>query len=143
MRWFYALLGAIPVLIICLAIGIIGNSLLKSSYQHKLDDQKKDMQAECAADKTITKGISDAYETNISAFDSRLASLRLRFPPNVLPSAPSAASRHATPGPAKPLGQCRIDPSAVLDIAALGERYRLQLKSCQDFILKTWQANGQ
>lgn len=96
---------------------------------------------QCKADQKLTSEVSHDYQTKIASLNRQLADLkRVRDNPQcVVPTAGAAGGRDDAPGAGKPAGPHGVRTEWLLDFAAEGEQYRLQLMSCQDFISRTWQ----
>ena len=96
---------------------------------------------QCLSDQRLTQEVSNAHEEKISHLNVQLRDAKrlLNNTPACVPVA-SAACQCDVPTPErKPSGQNGLRSEWLLDFAAEGEQYRLQLISCQDFIKKTWE----
>ena len=95
---------------------------------------------QCAKDKKITEETSHEYQSYVAVANAKLKSLRMRHASTcIMPITRTTTRRNEPAGTTKPSGQNGIVADALLDIAADGEKYRLQLKACQDFVNKTWE----
>ena len=114
---------------------------LEAQQRAALTDQATKLQGQCDADKAITKGVSDDYQKKLDVLNDQLDALRVREAARCIAvSTPVAASgRHGTAGTAKPAGQNGVTAQTLYDFAGEAERYRIQLISCQLFIMETWQ----
>jgi hypothetical protein len=94
----------------------------------------------CNADKAITEGVSHAYEDKITALNSQLNDLQ-RVRPNVCVTIAAVPTRgsHGSAQQSKPAGSdAGVNSDALYALAGEGEKYRLQLIACQQFVTETW-----
>lgn len=97
-------------------------------------------QEQCVEDKKLTEGTSHDYQSSLDGITARLDALKLRQPTKcIMPVASAATGRISTTRGAKPIGSDGITVSSLYDIAGKGEKYRIQLKACQDFVNKVWE----
>ena len=118
---------------------------LEDQQRSEIAAQVKADNDQCSKDKAITKGVSDAYEKQISSLDSELNSIK-RVRPSaclIVQSSRSAKRNNAASGVAKPSQQNGVDSDALYDFARDSEGYRIQLIACQSFIQQTWANQGQ
>lgn len=143
---------------------------LKLDFQQEkaqaLTKQKAALVASCDADKALTQEVSNVYQNRISRLDHQLSNTRRLLSRSCVAIQGSAGIRHyAAPGSGKPLGSgakgaamasgsaaaaageggkdASLPVGSFLDLIGEGERYRLQLMSCQEFIVKTQPASLQ
>ena len=146
----WLLKNALPISAGALLVGLIGFSLhtlamnhQKASYELKLSEQKVTLTKQCEASKAITEEVSSEYQKKLSERDASLARARrllnAKCAAPVVVSSPTGHHDPAVQG--KPAGQdassLRADANDLIDIAAEGERYRLQLIGCQTFVEKS------
>jgi len=106
-------------------------------------EQEKNLKAACEESKKITEDVSNEFQKNLAARDDALAAARKlldRKCPVPVVVAKTSSGRDATACSGKPAGSddksAGVDANALLDIAAEGEKYRIQLIGCQDFVRK-------
>lgn len=118
-------------------------------FQHemKIAAVKKAMAKQCAEAQAITEKVSHDYQNKITYLNSRLAAAR-RLHVGECVAVPSyASSRHdGAPKPGKPLrspvagtGTRTLSAQFLIDLTGEGEKYRLQLLACQQFVNMTKQ----
>lgn len=126
---------------LCYLLHALDVDRLEKKEAADINNQQVTDTKSCNADKAITEKVSHDYEDKISSLNKQLVDLT-SVRPNVCVTIPSrtaprsnAASRTAIArGP-----DARVDSDALYIIAGQGEKYRLQLISCQQFITDTWQ----
>lgn len=94
----------------------------------------------CNDDKEITERVSHEYEDKISNLNAQLDDLQ-RVRPNVCITVTSntAPRNNGTSKPRQSVNQnAKIDSDALYGLAGEGERYRIQLMACQQFVNETW-----
>lgn len=154
MAWL--LRNALPISAGALLTGFVAFGLhtlavnrLEASYERKLQDQKTVLTEQCEGSKAITEEVSSEYQKKLADRDSALANarrlLRSKCATPVVVSPPTGHHGSACEG--EPSGQdaggLRADANDLIDIAAEGEQYRLQLIGCQSFIEKSRSARPQ
>lgn len=139
------ILGVVATAALAYLLHTVDVDRLEAQQRQAVADQVNADTKSCNADKAITQGVSHDYETKITGLTAQLNDLQ-RVRPNVCVTiAPHAAGGHdATTGTSKPANtHGGVDSDALYALAAEGERYRLQLSACQDFITQTWKEKGQ
>jgi len=146
----WLLKNALPMGLSALLTGLIAFGLhtlavswIEASYERKLTEQKTVLTEQCAASKAITKEVSDDYQKKLTDRDAALANARRLL--NRKCAAPvvvnTTTGYNGSPVQGQPSGQddraLRADANDLIDIAAEGEKYRLQLIGCQTFIEKS------
>lgn len=136
-------LSALLTALIAFGLHTLAVSWIEASYERKLTEQKTVLTEQCAASKAITKEVSDDYQKKLTARDASLSDARRLL--NRKCAAPVVVStptgHNGSPVQGQPSGQddraLRADANDLIDIAAEGEKYRLQLIGCQTFIEKS------
>jgi len=152
----WALKNALPISAGALLVGSMGFALhtlamnhQKASYELKLAGQRVALTQQCDASKAITEGVSNEYQKKLAVRDGSLARARrlLNAKCTAAVVVSPSAGHHATAVEGKPAGQdaggLRASANDLIDIAADGERYRLQLIGCQAFVEKSRSARPQ
>lgn len=113
----------------------------------KLQDQEKRLRAECAVEKAITQEASSEYQAKIADLSKRVATVKRMYNnAKCVQITADPASRHNASSIGGELARqslegTRIPAGQLIDFLAEGERYRIQLMSCQGFITKVWKSN--
>lgn len=118
-------------------------NLIEASYERKLEDQKTALTAQCEASKALTQEVSNEYQKKLAARNADLTRARRlldkKCPVSVTTT--PACGYNGGPGSAKSgqpnAGGLGADANELIDIAGEGEKYRLQLIGCQDFVRKS------
>jgi len=133
--WLPLGLGALAAFALSFLIHTIDVSRIEKDWEARLEAQKIAQIAACEADKQITKEVDHDQNRKINALNKRLADARRLYADQCVPIAthPSGLD-HGSPAGAQPAGKDGVPAEALLDLAAEGERYRLTLISCQDFV---------
>jgi hypothetical protein len=96
----------------------------------------------CAKGKKLTEDTSHGYQQKLGRITTQLDAIKLRQSSKcIMPVAVAPAGRISAAHGGKPTRQDGISIDAIFDIAGQGERYRIQLKACQDFVNKVWESN--
>jgi hypothetical protein len=126
----------------------IGLAWVNNERGHAIDSMKLTIgqlsadKEQCAKDKKLTEDTSHAYQNDLSSLSDKLAAIKLRQPTHcIMPVTSEAAGRIPAARGAKPIGKNGITTGSLYDIAGQGEKYRLQLKACQQFVDKVWESN--
>lgn len=100
--------------------------------------------AQCDADKAITSGVSDAYQTKLGVLRADLERAKRVQPVACLCIPPSGAAGgdHAPTAGGQFSAAHGITSDAFISLAGEAEQVRLQLSACQDFVQKAWQGQG-
>lgn len=125
------------VLVSALAFGLhrLDVYRIEALHRQQLANQKAELDAQCAADKALTKEVSRDYQTRLASLADQLARARRVRNTCVVPTTQPTDGRDAAPGAGEPVRpHVGVPADALLDYAAEAERYRLQLLSCQEFI---------
>lgn len=97
-------------------------------------------QEQCVKDKKLTEDTSHDYQDRLKSVTARINALKLHQPTKcVMPVTSTPTGRISAPRGTKPTRTNGVTTSALYDIAGKGEKYRLQLKACQDFVNKVWE----
>lgn len=98
---------------------------------------------QCKADQKITSEVSNDLQGKLSALDKQYRDLkRVHNNATCVPTPRAPSGRDAAPGSGEYAGSHGIMAGDLIDFAAEGEHYRLQLISCHNFINKTWNRDG-
>lgn len=141
-NWPQAIIVAIIVALAGFGLHSLDVWRLDAQHQSDLTAQAKALRDICDNNSDITKEVDYATQSQISNLNTQYLSLeRLRDSacPMSITSPPSGDNGAASGGKLAHKNAPTIN--ALLDIAHDGEKYRLQLKGCQDFIKKTWDGN--
>jgi len=146
----WLLKNALPISAGALLVGLTGFAMhtlamnhQKASYERKLTEQKTVLTEQCEASKAVTEEVSSEYQKKLAERDSSLARARrllnTRCEATVVVHTPTGYN--GSYGEGKSAGQddrsLRADANDIIDLAAEGERYRLQLIGCQSFVEKS------
>ncbi|TXH13848.1 MAG: hypothetical protein E6R03_10620 [Hyphomicrobiaceae bacterium] len=144
-NWIIAIPTFILTALVAFALHTLDVSSIEKRNAKEIEDVKVSLTAQCEQDKQLTSEVSDEYQSQISNLNDQLAKLKRlrRQAPDCVPVASQADSGHADTERAELTGKNGLRSEWLLDYAAEAEQYRLQLKSCQDFINKVWDMNGQ
>lgn len=139
MKFLYAIITAVIVILSGYGLHTISINRLEAKHRAELTAKA----AQCDADKAITTEVSNVYQKNLADLDARRAhaldSLRECAPITV--QGGSALRYDAGTAGKIVAGRGAGEPSIpawkYVNIASKGEKYRIQLKACQSFVLKT------
>jgi hypothetical protein len=118
---------------------------LEAKQRAAITDQVATDTKSCNEAKKITEDVSNDYRQKSETLATQLAdAVSLRKSQCVIVSTTGSSCRNnGTAQTGKPTSQDGVTATALLNLAAEGEGYRLQLSACQDFITKTWNLNNQ
>lgn len=126
------ILGGVSALIIAgeaLYIKYLLTENEKIEWQLGVSNENYD---KCTADSKEAYEVSDEYQKKLRALNSQLAGYRgVREQPACVPVPDAPGGRDAAPGDGQPVRPHGVSAGWLLDFAAEGERYRLQLIACQ------------
>ena len=105
------------------------------------------MAKQCAEAQAITEKVSHDYQNKIAYLNTRLAAARRLHVSECVAVSSQAASRHdGTSKSGKPLGSPaegtrtrNLSAQFLIELIGEGEKYRLQLLACQQFVNMTRQ----
>lgn len=143
MNWVSAALGAVMMAAVAFSLHTVDMYFVDKSHAKELSDTKIQLAAQCESQKAITEKVDNEYTQKISTLNGRLADARRLYGNACLAVAGNAASGNdGATGTGKRSGQSiegyRIIPvQTYIDYAAEGEKYRIQLLACQDFVRLT------
>ena len=104
-----------------------------------LERQMIEMVAKCEEDKKLTEVLDNEQLQKISALSKQLSNTKRLYATKCnVPVADPASLNNAATRAGQPVRPNGVNTESLLDIAADGERYRLTLASCQDFVRKVW-----
>lgn len=119
---------------------------LEKQFEKKLEKQKTALVEKCNLDKAITAKVSHDLQKNLDTLDRQLAAARRLHGHKCSAVAPfTPAGRNAASAGKEPPGRddggtapegtiIFANTGSLIGIAGKGEKYRLQLKSCQAFV---------
>ena len=139
------ILGMIGTAALAYLLHALDVDRLEAKERSDLAAQQTQLVQQCNDAKKITEGVSHDYQTKLNDLSSQLDTLKRVQPSRcVVVSTPRPAGKcNATAGAAKPAQQDGVTSDALYALAGEGERYRLQVEACQQFISETWKANNQ
>ncbi len=136
MNWIIITVTAIITALVSFGIHEIDVSMIRASYANQQNKEIMD----CRKDKQITEKIANDTKNQLANLNSQLD--RLREHPTCVPVTISATGNHGIPQSDQPSNTNSVSSNALYKLAAEGEKYRIQLKGCQDFIINTWKEKG-
>ena len=138
-----SILAAAATFALCLMLHKLDVTRIEAKHTAEIATVKAALAAECDKAQAITKGVSHAYQTKLADLNSRLsAAQRLYQHSCVAISGAAPAGHDAAPAGGKPAGR-NVAADRLIDIAGKGEKYRIQLISCQSFVsLSSGQQQG-
>jgi len=132
--------ASLLTLAVCYGLHTISVGMIEAKHEKALTEQKTVLTAQCEAAKAITEEVSYDYQKELAVRDTSLADARRLLNNKCTASVVGIAStgHHGSSGSDKPSGSndsgIRADANELIDIAAEGEKYRLQLIGCQAFV---------
>lgn len=133
-NWKYVGVAA-AALAFAYVLHMLSVSWLEVLHARALKQQEANLRAECLAQQTITREVSDDYQKQISSLNNQLRRLK-RLPKHCVPIPNSPRGRHGTALVGEYGGSYGVTSDALYDFAGDAEQYRIQLKACQSFIIK-------
>lgn len=130
-NWLQAAIVAIVTALGAFGLHSLDVQWLKSNQESALDEQKTAIVSQCTKAQETAEGVSHDYQNQLTNLNRQLDSLRTRT--TCVPIAPTSPGYSSAAGQPKP-----VNEGAIYDLAGEGEKYRIQLIGCQDFINKTW-----
>jgi hypothetical protein len=100
-----------------------------------LQTQAATLTAQCDQAKQLTEGVSREYENQLANLNHQLDGLRQST--TCVPITPTPGGHTSGAQQPKPISE-----GAIYDLAGEGEKYRIQLIACQQFVTETWKANA-
>lgn len=136
------IVGGVLVVLLLATAGYIAH--LRGEVTHeRLEKEKFQAEAKsCAADKIITDEVSNGLQGDLGRLNGQLSVVRVQ-PSSCIDVAASSGKRDGTAPGREPARRNAVDSRVLTEFAGKAEKYRLQLRSCQAFIRKTWAAKGQ
>ena len=130
----------IALVVIITAVLMYGYHMIAYGIQERRHaGELKAISEQCEKAQTITSEVSNEYQQKLADRDRALAAAR-RMLNNSGNQSSSSGGYNAATVEGKPTGQdaggLRADANDLIDLAAEGERYRLQLIGCQSFVRK-------
>ena len=126
---------ATATLAICWMLHSLDVHRIEAKHDKEIISAKNALVAECNKAQAITKGISHDYQTKLASLNARLADAkRVHVNRCIAVQGATSAGYDGTATGAKPAGR-NVGADRLIDYAGRAEKYRLQLISCQDFIM--------
>ena len=91
---------------------------------------------QCEKDKITANEVSNDYQEKLTALDIQLLELRGLHHSTCTPVDKPSSRHNAAPECAQYVRENGVRSEWLIDFAGEGEKYRLQLMACQDFILR-------
>lgn len=104
----------------------------------ELENQRRNLTAQCESDKKLTSEVSNEYQNKISQLNARVISLKRMHKDSCLQLTRTTDGHNAATSGAVDAAAHGVDVESLLDYGSDAEKYRLQLIGCQDFIKKVW-----
>lgn len=142
-NWLPLGAGSIVTALIAFVIHTLAATWMEASYELKLTEQKAALTKQCEDAKVITEEVSNEYQKQLAVRDASLADARRMLNKKCTATVVGipTTGHNGSSGTGKSSGSydlgVRVDAEELLDIATDGEKYRLQLLGCQDFIEKS------
>lgn len=137
MNYLVGILCSILTALVAFGFHKIDVARLEAKQTKALAAQEKQLNDACDKAQQITEGVSRDYQEQLSTLGRQLDTLkRVRTNPKCVPIASTTAGYNGRAGERKPIETHGISTEWAYDFAAEGEKYRLQLIACQDFIKK-------
>lgn len=132
-------LSAVLTGIVAFGLHSVSVAFINASHEREIAKQKTVLTQQCEASKAVTEEVSYEYQKQLAGRDAALADARRLLNRQCAAVVVDTASgHHGSSGAGKSSGSndggFRADANELLDIAAEGEKYRLQLIGCQTFI---------
>lgn len=135
--WLTAVGGAITASVMAFFIanwfidGVKAEDAAKLAAQVTFDIQQ------CDKAKQITEDVSHDYQSQLQSLNDQLAAIKLRQPAHcIMPITNSTPGRNAASAKTIIAGRNGLSSDWLYDFAGKTEKYRIQLVSCQQFIIK-------
>lgn len=133
---------------VALGLHMIASGLAEIRHDKELKSQAVAFLQQCKDEKAITERVAHDFQNKISGLNARLADARRLYDNacvNVI--ADTSGSSDGKAASREPSGSnvagIKIRAGNLIDLAGEGEKYRLQLISCQTFISDTWASKKQ
>lgn len=142
-KWLFAGGGALATALIAYGLHSFDVNRIEANHAKALKAQAVALNDQCEKQKAITEKVSNDYQNKISDLNRRIADARRLHGHNACIAIKSNTSgRHdatASGGVAsgQGAGGYSIDINQYIDFASEGEKYRIQLLACQDFVRLT------
>ncbi len=136
----------IPTVVLALFLHHASVIDLQAKQQAALAAQAAQINHQCQMDKQLTAEVSHEYENQVNDLNGQLAALKRVRPRTCvipLPSALAANRFNAGVSTSKLPVAHGVTSDALVDLAGDCEKTRLELNGLQDFVRKTWAAQGQ
>lgn len=134
--------GAGAALLVSWALHTLDVARIDAAWQKKLDNQKTELEAQCAEKVKLTEENSRDWQKKNFDLTRQLANLkRVYATACIVPVTGQTGGGDATGGIGEHARQNGVTVGPLLDYAGECEGYRLQVISLQDFIDKTWAGN--
>lgn len=146
-KYWQPIAAATATAILALGLHVIDAKLVEISHDRELKAQAVAMAQQCAEDKAITERVANDFQNKVADLNTRLADARRLYDRTCVLIADPASVDHGAAKGGKPAGSASATVAAIrandlIDLAGEGEKYRLQLMSCQAFIKSTWKARN-
>lgn len=138
MIWFLAnwkiVASSVATFGLCLMLHTLDVNRIEANQAEEITKVKAAIAAECTKAQAITEKVSHGYQTKLSALNSRLAAAHRMRDNSCVSVKIDPASRHDATAPREKSFGRDVGSDRLIEIAGKGEKYRLQLISCQQFI---------
>lgn len=116
---------------------------IEAKHTAEILSVKAAMTAQCNKEKAITTEVSHAYQTELASLNRRLSDARRLHARSCVVVTGAAAGHDGAASSGKSAGSGvkgnrPVAAETLIDLFGEGEKYRLQLWSCQTFIKRTW-----
>lgn len=141
--YWQAIITFVITAIVAFSLHELDINALKAVQSVQLASEAKSLVAECQQDKQITREVSSEYEIEIANLNTQLSATNSLYDNQwVRVTGPTRSNHGSTSGPGHATTY-EIPAGKLIEYAGDSEKYRLQLKSCQEFIKKTWDEQKQ
>lgn len=147
-KYWQPIIAATATAIIALGLHTLAMNVAEISHDRELKQQAVALAQQCAEDKAITERVANDFQNKVADLNTRLADARRMYDRTCVLIADPASVDHGAAEGGKPAGSASATVAAIrandlIELAGEGEKYRLQLLSCQAFIKSTWKAKKQ
>ncbi len=143
LKYWQALAATLLTSIIAIYLHTISLSFERSKIEKEASYQVEAVNKKCTDDKLITEKVSHEYQDKIESLRARLVSAKRMYEHSCIVVTDATGRRNGEAKSGKLAGKSYQGSSYIsgekfLDLIGEGEKYRLQLISCQDFINRSW-----
>ena len=141
-----SILAVAVTLSVCFFLHSIRVDWIEVRHEKEILSLKDDMKKQCKSEKAITKEVSYEYQTKLADLRKRIDAARRLHKLSCIAITSDTAARHddgAAQGEHSGQGVSgnrSISSESLITFLGEGDKYRLQLMSCQTFIERTWEA---